>query len=276
MPATAPAAADATQPPASASAPRRVSIAIKAVNAAKQIVYGVVYSPDRLDSHGEFMPREDVELMAHRFLQLNLAASIDTNHDRIPNGAFPVESFIARAGDPDFAEGEWGLAVHVPDPALWARVEKGELNGFSFEAWVEADEVEVVYEVPRIRTGVTAPAGDPPHTHLFVVRLDDTGKVIGGATSVVDGHWHEIPTSSVTAAAAGHMRERPASPALSRGDGERFRCPAAPLLGEGVPSYDELAAHAGTIRVALDVCRMNADALIELATKPPVPPDAER
>lgn len=99
--------------------------------AAKQIVYGEVYVPGELDSHGDFMRAETIEKMAQQFLRSGLVKNIDTEHDMQPNGSEVVESFIARKGDPNFTEGAWVLGVKVNDPQLWAAVQSGEINGFS-------------------------------------------------------------------------------------------------------------------------------------------------
>jgi hypothetical protein len=68
-------------------------VPIKKTDGEKQIVYGEVYAPYVLDTYGEFMTPEDIETMAHRFMQLDLTKVIDTQHDNQPNGSFPVESF---------------------------------------------------------------------------------------------------------------------------------------------------------------------------------------
>src|SRR5690606_23799098 len=88
----------------------------------QQIVYGEVYAPGQVDSHGDFMTAKTIEAMAQRFLKSGLVKNIDTEHDLQQNGSEVVESFIARKGDPDFAEGAWVLGVHVSDPQLWAKV----------------------------------------------------------------------------------------------------------------------------------------------------------
>jgi hypothetical protein len=64
-------------------------VPIKKTDGEKQIVYGEVYAPYILDTYGEFMTPEDIEVMAHRFMQLDLSKVIDTQHDNQPNGSFP-------------------------------------------------------------------------------------------------------------------------------------------------------------------------------------------
>lgn len=172
-------------------------VKIRRVDEDKRVVLGEVYPPDTLDTYGEFMTAEDIELMAHRFAEVWREA-IDTNHDNIPNGSYPVESFIARDGDPDFVPGAWVLGVKVPDDHIWAQVKKGELNGFSFEALVRPVDVVIRTTIIRDRVGETEPGGRDGHTHLFFLQLDDMGRVVRGETSVINGHRHAITNGSVT------------------------------------------------------------------------------
>lgn len=172
----------------------------------KQIVYGMVYAPDTLDTYGEYMKAEDIELMAHRYLKtVKLDASIDVKHDNVARDAYPVESFIARKGDPDYPEGAWVLGVKVEDATVWASIKKGELNGFSYQAMVAPVEETVTYEVVRDHVGPVCKAEGFEHDHVMFVQLGDDGKVLSGRTSkAADGHFHEITRASVTEAADGH------------------------------------------------------------------------
>lgn len=179
-------------------------VTITKTDASKQIVYGEVYAPFVMDTEGEFMFPEGIEKMAHDFLRLKLDEVIDTNHDRVANGSYPVESFIAREGDPDFTPGAWVLGVKCSD-ATWAKVESGDLNSFSFEAMVYPVEVEIEVDTYRDHFGVTQKSATPEvadHDHLFFVYVDEMGKVVKGFTDEVDGHRHVIRGGSRTAKAA--------------------------------------------------------------------------
>lgn len=175
---------------------------IKRIDEDRRLVYAEVYTPYTLDTYGEFMTKEDIETMAHRFMKLKLDEVIDTNHDNQPNGSYPVESFIARADDPDYTEGSWVLGVHVPDDMVWAKVKSGELNGFSFEAMVRAVDYVVSVKVVRDHVGETQEANG--HTHLFFVHLNEKGLITGGTTSEEDGHRHTISRASFTNEEDGH------------------------------------------------------------------------
>jgi hypothetical protein len=169
----------------------------------RQIIYGEVYAPNRLDTHGEMMLASDIEIMAHRFMRLDLTKAIDTNHDNVPVAAYPVESFIAREGDPDYTPGAWVMGVKIDDPTVWADIKRGAINGFSFQAMVKPMVVDVEVEVVRDQVGKTEETSD--HEHYFFVQLDSNGRVTGGRTSkAADGHYHEIVGGSVTKKTDGH------------------------------------------------------------------------
>lgn len=166
-------------------------------------VLAEVYAPWVLDTYGEYMTPEDIRRMAHAFMELDLSTVIDTNHDNIPNGCVPRESFIARAGDPDFTEGSWVLRVYIPDDTIWDQVKRGDLNGFSFEALVQP--VMTIVRATVLRDHVGATRSDDvgaDHEHKFFVQVNAAGRIIGGATSPgPDGHIHEIRRASYTEAA---------------------------------------------------------------------------
>lgn len=185
------------------NAVREKIVRIGRVDGEKRLIFGEVYAPNILDTYCEFVTHDDLELMAHRFLGdlENLPETIDTNHDNIPNGCFPVESFIARDGDPDFTEGSWVLGVKVTDDHIWAQIKKGELNGFSFEALVRPVDVEVTLQQVRDLVGKSEEADG--HDHMFFVQVNEQGRVVHGHTSMDadpdgDVHDHRIRRATVT------------------------------------------------------------------------------
>jgi hypothetical protein len=169
----------------------------------RRMVYGVVYEPYVLDTYGEIMLPEDIEKMAHRFMQLpELHRTIDVNHDNEAIKAHPIESWIVRETGGDYPVGSWVLGVKIDDPFIWEKIKSGELNGFSFEALVKAVEVDIEYDIVRDHVGQTEENDD--HTHLFFVQLDDIGRVARGWTSVVNGHSHKIRHGTATEKTDGH------------------------------------------------------------------------
>ena len=61
--------------------------------------------------------------------------------------------------------------------------------------------VEVEMEIPDQIDGQTQERDG--HTHKFVVKIDDNGKM-SGETDVVNGHKHRITRSTVTDKESGH------------------------------------------------------------------------
>lgn len=177
-------------------------ITVKKADAALQIVYGEVYSPDVPDSHGDFMTADDIRKMAHAFLESGRLKNIDLSHDNNLSGAYVVESFIAREDDELYIPGSWVVGVHIPDAALWKRVETGEFNGFSMEVRARSLPHELEFEVPEEITGGTDEAEG--HTHTFKVMYDDEGNFLGGVTDKVDGHFHLITRGTITEKADNH------------------------------------------------------------------------
>jgi hypothetical protein len=180
----------------------RVEVEIKKTDAELQIVFGEVLAPGLVDAQGDCMSATEIARTAYRFLQKGRQAAVDTDHDRALNGSHVVESFIARDGDPTFIPGAWVIGVRVPDPGLWARIKKGELNGFSFEGIGLRAAATVQLDIPDSVSGQSQEAAG--HCHRFVVAFDEAGCFLGGETDEVAGHRHGIRKGTVTEDAAGH------------------------------------------------------------------------
>ena len=67
---------------------------------------------------------------------------------------------------------------------------------------------------------------------------------------------------------------QPARPAVTAAEAVQFRCAPAPRLAAVVPDYDELLAHALTLRSAYDDCSDLNGRLLDLATRVPGAPPA--
>lgn len=183
---------------------------IKKSEQAKRLVWAEVYAPDRPDSDAEFMRAEEIEAMAYDFMRRMKQDQVDAGHDQInKDGCCVVESFIARKGDPEFIEGAWVVGMHIDNDELWAKVEKGEINGFSMEALVVKQPMEVEMDAPPVISGKTLKADSgEDHTHDFLVAYDDAGKFLGGRTNAgADGHWHVIKRGTVTEDSSGHRHK---------------------------------------------------------------------
>lgn len=193
----------------------KASYDIYSVETDQQLVTGQIYAPNVLDSHGHYMTTDELRQVAHKFMQDGLITSIDLQHNNVTVPATIVESFIARKGDPDFEEGAWVATTKIDDPVIWRAVKDGKINGYSFEIMTYHDEVEVEFEYSTWYYGFTDPDPHDKHDHPFMVRLDDNGEIVWGATGIgSDGSPpHPITRSNITDAVNGkvhriHLRDQ--------------------------------------------------------------------
>jgi len=113
----------------------------------KRIVYGVVYKPESIDAHGDFMNVAEIEQMSKRFMRLyeKNQSFIDNQHDFIPGAGEIVESWIIQKDDELFSEehyiGAWAIGVKVLDDFLWKKILKKEMNAFSFAGRVDIGKI---------------------------------------------------------------------------------------------------------------------------------------
>lgn len=116
---------------------------------AKRIVTGIVYEPDVLDAHDEFMNEDEIEKSAHLFMKE--FRNVDKQHDFTSGYGEVIESWVAKSemklGDQDIKKGTWLMSVHVTDDDTWDGIEKGEITGFSMggvgeRVYHEDEEVE--------------------------------------------------------------------------------------------------------------------------------------
>lgn len=166
----------------------------------EQVVYGEVYAPYVLDSHGEMMLPEDVKLLAHRFLLTVKNHMIDIMHNNKIVKASVIESFVARRGDPDYTEDAWVLGTKIFDAQAWADIKVGKLNGYSLEAMVYKYDAEVTYDMLPVHFGVSEE--NDGHSHTFWLEVDDNGRVTGGGTSEetdAEGNLHDHKIACGTA-----------------------------------------------------------------------------
>lgn len=181
----------------------------------ERLVTGQVYAPDCIDAHGHFMTSKELKRVAHQFMVDGLITSIDVQHNNATIPATIVESFIARKGDPDFEEGAWVATTKIDDPVVWAAVKNGQINGYSFEILTYRKDMEVEFEYSTWYYGFTDPDPHDKHDHPFMVRLDDNGEIVWGATGIgSDGSpAHPITRSNITEAVGGkthriHLRDQ--------------------------------------------------------------------
>jgi hypothetical protein len=178
--------------------PERLQI-IKA-DTEHQIVYGVVYEPNDIDTDGETISKEHVAKMAWEFLSSGFYDKIDVQHSFKESGSKVVESFVTRKGDEDFPEDSWVLGVQTPDD-VWAQVKSGDLNGFSLAGPAAKSPQRVIVEISKQIVGVTEKSTVdiiPEHEHTFIVNYNQDGNVMSGKTDNCLGHSHAIFAETAT------------------------------------------------------------------------------
>ena len=100
---------------------------------------------------GEFyiyFDKETIKKLIIKYFKNNRANSVNIEHSEEVNGITLIESYIKntdRGVSPiefkDIPDGSWITSYYVSDPALWERIKKGEVKGFSVEGKFFLDEV---------------------------------------------------------------------------------------------------------------------------------------
>lgn len=109
----------------------------------KQLVYGVVYSPDEVDAQDDFADEEEIEKFAHSYLEQhfkNIVPANDLCHEiDLPlEKVCPVESYIAPVDIPVgenliITKGSWVLVSKVYDVEIWQAIKKGDIKAYSMK-----------------------------------------------------------------------------------------------------------------------------------------------
>lgn len=108
------------------------------------VIYGIVYSPDEVDSQGDTASSDEIQKAAYLFVKERNTHNVDKNHDFVKKDAFIAESWIVRKGDPVFfneTEGAWAVAVQLESEELKEAVKKGEIAGLSMAGTAHKEEV---------------------------------------------------------------------------------------------------------------------------------------
>jgi len=103
----------------------------------KQIVGGIVYEPDEVDTQGDYTDIAEIEKAMHRFME---KYATNTNRIRINHKGkkyfFPVlECFQPESdtvkGDQPLKKGSWWIQIKILNKEIWKQIEDGTLTGFS-------------------------------------------------------------------------------------------------------------------------------------------------
>lgn len=114
--------------------PLEREVKLTKVNNDQHMVYGIVYSPNQVDTQGDFAKANEIKKAAYGFMKSALTPNIDTNHDFDAKDAYVAESWLTKGVDSLFEkepEGSWAVGIKVESEELWNQVKKGELAGIS-------------------------------------------------------------------------------------------------------------------------------------------------
>jgi len=103
----------------------------------KQIVGGIVYEPNEVDTQGDYTDTAEIEKAMHRFME-----KYATNAKRIridhkgKKYFFPIlECFQPESdtvkGDQPLKKGSWWIQIKILNKEIWKKIEDGTLTGFS-------------------------------------------------------------------------------------------------------------------------------------------------
>lgn len=107
------------------------------VDKKQQVVGGVVYEADVVDTQGDAASQDEIQKAMYKFM---LRYAIDSKRIKVMHKGqphyFPIlECFQpeqnTRKGSQEIKAGCWWLMVKVTNPEVWGEIEKGRLTGFS-------------------------------------------------------------------------------------------------------------------------------------------------
>lgn len=109
------------------------------------VLYGIVYSPDDVDSQGDEASAKEIQKAAYSFMKNRNTINVDKDHDFINKDAYIAESWILRKGDeifPNEKEGSWAVAVQLESEELKSAVKKGEIAGLSMAGVAKKEAID--------------------------------------------------------------------------------------------------------------------------------------
>lgn len=112
------------------------TIQIKKLDEEKMMVYGVVYSPDEIDTQGQYTSAEEIEKAAGLFMKQGKSIMVDKNHNEKTGEGYIVESWIKKDIDPCFPEeknGAWIVGIKIENEDTWREIKDGDIAGLSMQ-----------------------------------------------------------------------------------------------------------------------------------------------
>lgn len=97
-------------------------------------VTGIVYEPLTEDAHGDFMSEDEVTKAAYWFAKNGNGSDLQHSFTA-ESGVTVVENWIAKSdfkiGNESIKKGTWLITTEITDEAIWEKIKKGEITGYS-------------------------------------------------------------------------------------------------------------------------------------------------
>jgi len=106
----------------------------------KKIAYGIVYSPNEEDAHGDYSTEKSIEEACYNFMKNKRTNEVDKQHDLdTQNDQYVGESWIVKENDALFPKevGGWAVGIKVEDEEIWKSIKSGEITGISMYGYAE-------------------------------------------------------------------------------------------------------------------------------------------
>ena len=110
------------------------TIEIKKSDDEKGVIYGIVYSPDSIDTDDEYTNADEIVKAAYGFMKSKNTTNVDKDHTFENEKAFVGESWITKENDsifPDEPMGSWAVGIKLEDEELKKAVKNGDIAGIS-------------------------------------------------------------------------------------------------------------------------------------------------
>lgn len=128
-------------------------VLITKVNEEQRLVYGIVYSPDEIDAHGDTASAEVIKQMAYDFMKDRKTDKVDKIHNEQAGEGFVAESWLTKDNDAIFNDakpGSWAVAIKIEKDETWDQVKSGEIKGLSMQALASVETVKSDLNIPDI------------------------------------------------------------------------------------------------------------------------------
>ncbi len=176
-------------------------------DSAQQLVTGVVFEPDVIDTQDDYVAADEIEKACHQFATDYRAGktTLKLLHDKdlADEDAVLVENWVtpqAMTIDGNHVkQGAWIQTWHILNTALWQAVMDGSLTGFSFGGSGERKDAAIEKAVARETTPVEVKVSveRPREDFDFSVIRDEHDRVLGfkgtaGRTVTVEKHGETV------------------------------------------------------------------------------------